>query len=433
MRAQFRLAAGELRHSFGVWVAAFLVTFCAGLTGGIPVSLFSTGVVASGTRMLALLSLGSTVAALAILSLVVALRGTLRQIVEARSREIAQWLLLGASPRQVRLLTTGQVLAVSVIGSGAGAAVSVVVAPAFVAYGLRATVGLDGIVPLAGPWWVVVLAICTISAVCALGAGRLAATLDPLAGVEAGSRAQSHQLFPFGAVALVVIAAVMLSGLPGRHRDEASQLLLIGPALVSAAAVSGTRVLAGTERIWTWAVGSAGSFVAIARASAMDASHRSAATVSALTLTIGLPAGLLAGVTALDPVGDDPAPAVALLIVGPTVLALASALSSVSMSARIRDRDGARLRAAGASVSYVRAIGCVEAIIHVVTAAIVVTVVLLATSALESMLLGEPVWSIGGLTVLLGTLASAVAVSAVTLATTWEASAAPVALALRAD
>lgn len=83
----------------------------------------------------------------------------------------------------------------------------------------------------------------------------------------------------------------------------------------------------------------------------------------------------------------DMAPAVALLISGPTVIALVSAAASVAMSARRRREDAVLLERASASRVIVAGTTVIEMLLHVGTATISVAVLLALVGGVESWLL----------------------------------------------
>lgn len=233
----------ELRYSAGVWVCGTIVAAGVAMAASVPATLLASANGASGEQALGLYSLASTVLALTLVSAVVALAGAVRQIVVARTSQIAQWSLLGATPAQIRLITSAQVFVVAVVGALLGAAAGWVLAPPFVAYGLLGTVGLGEVVP-AAPVTVpigVAGAVSLLALACAAGAGRAAADLAR----------KGRRRVPTAATLLALVAIAMLSGVPSASSGGASQLLLIGPVTVAALAASGAPVLRWAARAWT--------------------------------------------------------------------------------------------------------------------------------------------------------------------------------------
>ncbi|MFJ4234259.1 hypothetical protein [Cellulosimicrobium cellulans] len=404
-RAYGSLVLGELGHSSAVWAGAFAVSACAAIAGSIPATLVSTALDAGEIQRLGLLSLASTTLTLSIVASIVVLSGVLQKIVIVRATEISQWALLGATPRQIATVTHLQILTVALLGATTGAAVGAPIAPGLATLGLRGTTGLDGLAvhgSLVGQF-IVVAGVGAVALCCAVGAGRRAATLPPLTGVRRSVPGphRGRSATWIGASGLGVVAALMLAGLPAAATGSASQLLLIGPVLVGAAAALPANAFGAVARAWSSGIRDrTGVVLELGRASAVTMTTRGDSAVGGLVLAIGLPTGLLAGVDALHrsaggDAGTDSSAGVAMLIGGPTVLALASAGAGVAMSARLRAREGAQLSAAGAEARMVVSVAVLAQLFHVVTATVIVGATLAVGGILESALLGRWVLSLG--------------------------------------
>lgn len=395
-----------------MWLGAFAVTVVAAVAVSVPAVLLA----AADQGGLALYSLaGFTIVLTAVAALVV-LTSVLRMTVTVRAAAISLWATIGLSPATVRAVVTTEVLVVSALGAVGGALVGVLVAPGFVAYGLTGTVGIAPVVPHAdaatAAWSA--LAVVLVAVPCAVGAGRRAARLSPLIAIrrdhEPPPRAGWRR--PVVALALVALIASMIVAL--RDPQSGSQLLLIGPLLAGAVAAAGPIIVAPFVRGWTLplragAGAALGAAAGLARASAVFDPRRNDATVSAAVIAIGLPAGLLAGAQTLSALSGGAlsggalsggpaagtAPAVALLVGGPTVLAATAAAVSAAMGTAARVREQAAVRAAGADESTAVAVAALETAIHAVTAAVAVAIVLVVAAAAESVALGSAVAGVG--------------------------------------
>lgn len=428
----------ELLASAATWVAATTVVAAGALAASIPAALFTTAAGLTGVQMLALLSLASTVTVLTALAIAVVLSGILRQTVEVRTRELAQWSVLGASPAQVRAVTVAQVVVVSLIGAAIGAVVGGFAAPAFLAYGLRGTVGIGAVEPgttLSGQVFAIIFVV-LVAILCAVRAGSRAAHIDPLASVRGGAESiRRRRRPPIGSAALAVLTALMLAGLPQAATTGASQLLLIGPLAVASIAAA-PRALHRLERITISWVRTTPVMLTLARSAALATSRREGTAISSPVLTIGLPCGLIAGAEAARGAdaagGADEVAAVALLIAGPTILALVSAVGGRWMSTRLRVRDGAQLRAVGASRGLISGVAALESVVHAVTAAVVVTAVLAVVGIIESILLGRMI-ALPVLPLLVTALVSALALAATAVTASLASTAAGVPESLRSE
>ena len=389
----WRLAVADLRSSWRVWSGLFVVCAVGAVAASVPGVLVVGGLRTTGVRGLALLSIAGTTAAFGIIAVLVVVSAVVRLTAGLLGRTYALWQLVGVTPRGVRWTVLLQTTLVALVGTAAGAAVSVVAVPPLVTASLAGASGLGDVEVGASRWEV--LAVVAVTVVVAVGAAvsgsRRAAATPPLVVLRSTPPAPgSRGLRAVVAVSLGALATSMLVGLPGSVPDGAAPALLIGPVLVAAVAVLGRSIGAPAVRAWTAVVPTSASVAfGVARATVRWSAARSDTTLAALLVAVGLPSALVGGQrTAASAIGSavstgGGAGATVLILSGPVLLAAIGAAATAAMAARDRVREGAQLRAAGASPGFQVGVAAFEGLILGLTGTLVAAATVLVTVVAE--------------------------------------------------
>jgi putative ABC transport system permease protein len=378
------LLKADLLGDLRVWIGTFAVLVAAGAAAGIPATLVDTALGQSDvTVQLGLVSVASIALTLSVLSLVIVLTSTVRTLVELRRRTFALWLIVGVQPSQLGRLVLGELAAVAVLGAALGSVLAWLVCPTLVRALLVGSDGLGEVVPTLGPGSAAIGGAVVVGVVLltALPRAREAGSTPVLALLRGGVRPRQRVVVRIVVAALLLaLAGTMFAGLPQSLPNGAAQSVLIGPVLIAAASAGAPVYVPRLIRLWTAVVPSRASVSwYLARATVIDSAERSSASVVSFMVAIGLLWTFLAGqntaATALGGgVAADPRP-LALLLGGPTLLAAVGAAAGVLMASSFREREEALLEVAGADrgVRVLTAAG--EALIYVVTAAVLASVV----------------------------------------------------------
>lgn len=217
---------------------------------------------------------------------------TFSVLVTQRTRELAVLRASGASGRQVVASVLGEAAAVGISGAASGLAAGV-----GAAYGLRALVAgfgvtiPDGSMLLTGRTVAVgILVGCGVTLLSALGAARRAARVSPVTALRAGAVDTADRIgrgrkvtgtLGAGAGGLLVAAGVVTSALALVAAGAVlvvAGLVLLAPVVAPAAAA-----LVGRAALRPF-----GTTGALARETTRRAARRTGATVTALTLSLGL-------------------------------------------------------------------------------------------------------------------------------------------------
>lgn len=375
------LLKADLLGDLRVWIGTFAVLVAAGAAAGIPATLVDTALGQSDVMVqLGLVSVASIALTLSVLSLVIVLSSTVRTLVELRRRTFALWLIVGVQPSQLGRLVLGELAAVAVLGAALGSALAWLVCPTLVRALLVGSDGLGEVVPTLGPGSAAIGGAVVVGVVllAALPRAREAGSAPVLALLRGGVRQRQRQravLRLVVAALLLAVAASMFAGLPQSLPNGAAQSVLIGPVLIAAASAGAPVYVPRLIRLWTAVVPSRASVSwYLARATVIDSAERSSASVVSFTVAIGLLWTFLAGQnTAATALGGgaaaDPRP-LALLLGGPTLLAAVGAAAGVLMASSFREREEALLEVAGADRGVRVLTAAWEALIYVVTAAV---------------------------------------------------------------
>ncbi|NQX35873.1 FtsX-like permease family protein [Herbiconiux sp. VKM Ac-2851] len=378
------LLKADLLGDLRVWIGTFAVLVAAGAAAGIPATLVDTALGQSDvTVQLGLVSVASIALTLSVLSLVIVLSSTVRTLVELRRRTFALWLIVGVQPSQLGRLVLGELAAVAVLGAALGSVLAWLVCPTLVRALLVGSDGLGEVVPTLGPGSAAIGGAVVVGVVllAALPRAREAGSTPVLALLRGGARPRQRVVVRIVVAALLLaLAGTMFAGLPQSLPTGAAQSVLIGPVLIAAASAGAPVYVPRLIQLWTAVVPSRASVSwYLARATVIDSAERSSASVVSFMVAIGLLWTFLAGQnTAATAFGGgaaaDPRP-LALLLGGPTLLAAVGAAAGVLMASSFREREEALLEVAGADrgVRVLTAAG--EALIYVLTAAVLASVV----------------------------------------------------------
>ncbi|WP_285106417.1 FtsX-like permease family protein [Promicromonospora sp. MEB111] len=397
-----------------VWTGTFGVLVAAGLAAGIPATLIETAWRLQATERLALLAITGTVIVLTLVSVLAVLASAVRTVIELRRQRLALWALVGMVPAQTARLLLVEVAIVAVLATAVGTAAAVAVCPAVVRFLLHGSSGLDTTRPTLSWVSAALAAACAVlvAVVAAVPLVRRASQTAPLALLR---RSRRHDVRTWSRVAvgvsLTAVAVSMMLAIPRSLATGAAQAVLIGPVLVAATSVTSALFAPGFVRSWTRLVPDRLSLSwALARAAVVDDPYRSSAAITAFLVAIGLPWTFLAGqqtVAAATGGGSgDPRP-LAILLGGPTVLAVTGAAAGLLMASRVRERDRALLTVAGAGRAFSTRVALFETLILVVSAALLATVIATVVSGGTSLLLAgagvrvapELAWGVAGLLV----------------------------------
>jgi putative ABC transport system permease protein len=374
------LLRADLLSNLRVWIGTFVVLVAAAVAAGLPATLIDTATHAEMLTSLALLVLASTLIVLTTISVTVVLTSAVRSLVELRRRSFALWLIVGMQPRQVARIILGQIAIVAVAAAAVGGAVAAAVCPPVVGALLGAASGIETVRPTLG---LPAAAICSavvvlVTVLATMPLARQAGFTRPIAVLRGEAPGRGRPVVRIVlAVLLLVLAASMIGGLPGALANGASQSVLIGPVLIAAVSVVAQFIVPGIVRAWTALIPADTSVTwLLARASVIDAARRSSASIVSFTVALGLPWTFLVGqqtiataTAASGGAGLDPR-SLGLLMGGPTLLAAVGAAAGVFMASDSREHESALLTVAGAAPSTRLLTAVWEALIYVVTAAI---------------------------------------------------------------
>ncbi|MDR6866017.1 putative ABC transport system permease protein [Microbacterium resistens] len=444
-----RLLAAELRLEWRSWAGLVLVAAVGSLALGVGGSMLETGITAGGRYAIGFGGAASMVLVFSGASAVAVTAAVARLAVDLGRASYARWLLAGAGPRQVGGIVSMQVAVMSLLGALAGlAATSLVAAPVVHGAFEGGSGGYQEVPVVVGPLTALfaVGGILLVALLGGLSAARRAARTPPLDALrEPEAQGRRMRWWRWGLFAAMVAAAtaacVSWLSLAAVATDDdrntlISQTPLIAP-LLSLVVVSGGPVLYGAVlRAWTALIPArASSAWFLARHQARYHLGRSTASVTPLFTGTAMVGGLYT-VTAI---WGDAARAsgesfnglqlgqVIVLLGGPVLLATVGAAVVVFMSNRAQAREQALLSASGATTDVILRAAVWQAMIHVLTAAILAIGVIVVTGLLASVMLA-PFYPVVALRY---DLAGTAAILALGLVLTVAAVALPVAARLR--
>jgi putative ABC transport system permease protein len=391
-----RFIAADLVDSWRVWLGALIVSIAASLAASVPGVLVVTGLTIPGLPGIALFSIAGTVLAFTVIAVVVVLTSVMRLTVSLLAPTYALWQLAGVTPRTVAVALMVQLAVVAAAGGAIGATLGAVSAPPLVTTWLHGATGLGLVRPVSAPVESTAVAVVTtvIALLAGIGAAVRAGRTLPIVVIRAeeGRERRGKTVVRVVVVAaLSALALQMVLTIPSALRTGAAQALLVGPVLVAAIAVAGGAISAPVCRWLTALIPERLSVsFAIARATVAWSATRSASTVAALVVAIGLPSALVAGQrTVATVLGEHTSGSgtTALVLGGPVLLAAVGAAATMFMAGRDRDREQSLLTTIGATPGFGVAVAALEGAILLFTGAVVATGVVAVVSVAEWMVL----------------------------------------------
>lgn len=404
-----RLLAAELRADWRSWVGLVLVAAVGALAVGIGASMLETGIHAGGDYLRGFSGGAAMVLMFSGVSAVAVVAAVARLAVELGRAGYARWQLAGVGPGQTAAIVLAQVVWMCVVGSLLGFGIVVLAAEPLIHAAFEGGTGGYREIPIVtGPLTALVsIGGMALVGMCgglraAFAAGRtpaLAALRDP---EPQGKRMRWRRWILF-ALVLVGVGwnyALMLFAVGAGYADDRtaviSQLPLIAPALTLVIVAGGPAVYPLVLRGWTAVVPARASVSwYLARHQARYHLGRSTASITPLFTGIAMLGGLYSMAetwgAAMRSAGERfeglKAAQILLMLGGPVLLAACGAAVVVFMSNRTQGREQALLSASGASDGTVLGAAVRQAVIHVVTAALLAFVVIAATSAVSALLL----------------------------------------------
>lgn len=404
-----RLLVGELRADWRSWAGLVLVAAVAGLAIGVGGSFLETGIAVGGRMGAGISGVSSMILVFSGVSAIAVTGAVARLAVDLGRAGYARWQLCGVTPFQTAAVVLGQVAVLCVLGAASGLAASTALASSVMrvafdgasgGYGSpQAEVGgLTAILVFGG--------VLSVTLLGALPAARRAGRTPPLDALrDSEPRDTSMRWWRWGLLAilvagmLVAIRAWMSSAADATPDDRStliSQAPLIAP-LLTAVIVAGGPVLYGPLlRAWTALLPArASSAWFLARHQARYHLGRSTASITPLFTGTAMLGGLYtvaatwgaAARAAGEPFEGLKLGQVVVLLGGPLLLAGIGAAVVVFMSNRTQAREQALLAAGGATTSVIVCAAVLQALIHVLTAALLSVVVIAVTGALTTAML----------------------------------------------
>lgn len=400
-----RLILAELRASWATWAGVILVSAITALACGIAVSMLETGMWAGeeylqgfsgGTAAILMFSAPAGIAVIAAIT---------RLAVDLGRPAYARWQLAGARPSQTALVVIIQIMTASLLGGAIGfGATTVLAGPAIHSAFESGTGGYSEIPIVTGPLTagVTIPATVIIALFGGLRAACAAAHTPPLAALrEPETRAKRMHWWRWVWLFAVLGGATAFFVTLLQITDRGAFLsqgplvpVVITVVFVSAGPVMYPWLLRG----WTALIPARLSTSwYLARHQARYHLGRSTASITPLFTGTALLGGLFTMTSTVDAslrAGGEAGVTlelsqVLLLLGGPVLLAAVGAAVVIFMSNRTQGSEQALLQASGATSTTVVAAALWQAVIHVVTAAILGSVVIILTAVMTSVVLGS--------------------------------------------
>ena len=440
-----RLIFADLAANARIWLGILIVTVATGAVGAFAAALIETGVSLGGTTLELLIGLSSSVILLTGITALVVLGSMANLTVSLQQRSYALWQLVGIDPGLTRRVVVTQLAILGLFGAFLGCLCAWPLLQYLFDFVRTPFPGLETVRLAFGAgsfYWV----ICSTAAIVVLGGWRGARHASRIAPVKAlrepepqGAKMGWVRWVTFGSV-VACLSAMMLSFVGADVAFIASQTVFIGPIIAGGLAAIGPILFPALLRAWT-AVVPRGASAAwyLARHCAGYRLSQSTAAISPLMVAIAMAGGLysagetLANASSVQtntPQSFAPGvDAVVLILGGPLLLSALGAAMTVFMSGHARRREFALIQSAGGTHRTILAAAIFEAVIYMLTAAILGTFATAATGLITA-------WAVS--TTLPGTAASfgiapTTAVAGAGLLLLLVATVIPTAVALRHD
>ena len=429
-----RLILSDLLINLRIWLGTLVVAAATAAVTTIAAAEIETAVRTGGNVGLALYAISGAVLVFATLTAIIVLGSISNLAVALQQRAYALWQLIGIRPGLIRVVVLAQLLIVALAGGIIGCALTAPALPALFRFFFAGSDGLDGLRPrfglvAAGSVIAFVALVVVLSG--ARGAGRASRVpaLQSLREADLPRRRMGAGRWIGATVLLLIIGSVVIS-LPGTPPDRLSTpLMLLAPLVAGLFAAVSPALFPVFLRAWTALIPA--TFSAswyLARNSTAENVSRSTAAVSPLMVAVALAGGFYTataiGGAALARESGAAAPdvangTVALLIGGPVLLAVLGATATIFMSSRSREREFALIQAAGGTSATVLGAAACEAVIYVVTAALLGAVAVAVTTVTGWWVEGSWEFGAGPVGVLAG--AGLLLTLAATVLPTWTA------------
>lgn len=375
-----RLIISDLLANLRIWIGVALVAAATAMVTAVVAGDIQTATTLDGNVSLALYGISGSVILFSTVAAAIVLSSVSNLAVVLQQRNYALWQLVGVQPSWVRTVVLAQLLLVAFAGALVGIGLSVPLLQPFYDYVFADQADFSGVQVQFGPLSVAAVLLLVMAIVLLSGArsARRASQVTGLAVLqdpdppETKMRPLRWLVVVIGTVALVALV-VSVRGTP-IERVEAP-LSLVAPLVACLLVCLGPILFPVLLRGWTSLVPprtSASWF--LARAGASHSIGRSTAAVNPLMVAIALAGGLYSANETVRAATGSVAPAsisagtVVLLLGGPILLSALGAAVTIFMSARVREREAALVRATGGTPEVVVATAAWEAVIYVGTA-----------------------------------------------------------------
>ncbi|MGO1306135.1 MAG: hypothetical protein ACTMIH_01850 [Microbacterium gubbeenense] len=395
----------ELRAGWASWTGVIFVSAITALACGIAISMLETGMHAGedylqgfsgGTAAILMFSAPAGIAVIAAVT---------RLAVDLGRPAYARWQLAGVGPFQTALVVITQVGVASLFGGVIGVGATTLIAGTAIHSAFESGTGGYSEIPIVtGPLtaFITIPATVVISVLGSLRSACAAGRTPPLAALrEPETEAKRMRWWRWMLLLAVIAGAIVFFVSLFRTTDRMaflSQGPLVPVVITVVLAAAGTVVYPWLLRGWTALVPARVSTSwYLARHQARYHLSRSTASITPLFTGTALLGGLFTMAATVDASlragGEEGVTLeisqVLLMLGGPVLLAAVGAAVVIFMSNRTQSSEQALLRASGATTSTVIFSALWQAVIHVVTAAILGGVAIILTAVLTGAALGR--------------------------------------------
>lgn len=388
-----KLVVRDLLAHLRIWLGVAVVAAATAVVGATAAGDIETAAALGGDVALALYAISGSVVVLTAVAAVIVLSSVANLTVVLQQRDHALWQLVGVRPGAVRTVVSVQLVLVALAGALVGTALSLPLLQPFFDFVFADLPGF-GSLPVRFGWRGAVSVVLVVTGVVLLAGSRSAGRASRVRGMavladpDPPATRMGWARWCGAAVVLVALVSLVVS-LRGSSLDRVEPPLTVVAPLVACLLVCvGPLVFPAVLRGWTALVPARGSASwSLARAQAVHSIGRSTAAVNPLMLAVALAGGLYAANGTVRAAAGDGGPAsialatVVLLLGGPVLLSALGSAVTIFMASGVREREGALLRASGGTGALVVATAAWEAVIYVVTAALLGAVGVLVTGA----------------------------------------------------